>query len=181
MRPPSYVIAWCAIVGLVLLVIWGILVDVPTATYLCVPLVLWALLLRVKHGVVWGVLLLLHSFAAVYYVDIYTTFRTLDMLPYALFFGIIPIAMLMDPPLRWPRDRLLQGKATPLFQSPDDRRRDFLQWWTTQHADQRQRVWMRLLPEERRWALEDMPPDVRIIYLHIEHAHSKGHDIRYIG
>lgn len=181
MRPLSCMIAWCESVGLVLLMIWGFLAQVNTAVLLVVPLALWVLLLRLRHPVLWGVLLLLSTYAAIYYVDAFLGLRDTDLLPFAILFGITPFLMLLDPPTRWASDRLLQGEATPLFQTPRDHRRDFLRWWETQRAEQRERVWMRLLPEERRWALEEMPPDIRVIYLHIERAHEKGHDIRYTG
>ncbi|OPZ79901.1 MAG: hypothetical protein BWY76_03485 [bacterium ADurb.Bin429] len=181
MRTPSCVIAWCATVGLALLIGWGLVIHLPGATNLLVPLALWVLLLWCKKALVWGILLLLHVYLAVYYVDLFMTFRALDMLPFALLFGVLPIAMLFDPPLRWPRDRLLQGAATPLYPTEEDRRRDFLLWWHTQSSEQHHRVWMRLLPEERRWALDDMPADMRTIFLRIEQAHVNGHDVRYTG
>ncbi|HOS43770.1 MAG TPA: hypothetical protein PK794_08785, partial [Armatimonadota bacterium] len=71
--------------------------------------------------------------------------------------------------------------ATPCHLSGEGRRQDFLHWWRAQSAEQRHRVWMRLLPEERRWALDDMPPDLRTIFLRIEQAHEHGHDVRYSG
>jgi hypothetical protein len=174
-------IAWGAVVGLLLLMGWGMLTRIETAPLLVVPFVLWLLLLRLRHGAVWGLLLVISTYAAIYYIDIFMVLRDLDLLPFAILFGITPFLMLLDPPLRWPHDRLLDGAATPLFASDADRRRDFLHWWSIQDAEQRQRVWMRLLPEERRWALDEMPPDIRVIYRHIEQAHAAGHDVRYIG
>lgn len=181
MRPPSYIIAWGEVVGLLLLIGWGILTRDESAPLLVLPFALWLLLLRLHHGAVWGLLLLVSTYAGIYYIDLYLSSHDPNLLPFVLLFGITPFVMLIDPPIRWTRDRLLHGQATPLYVNERDRRREFLHWWTNQDAEQRQRVWMRLLPEERRWALDDMSPDTRIIYLHIEQAHANGHDIRFIG
>jgi hypothetical protein len=154
---------------LVLLGGWAFLARLD-AVLLMLVAALWAFMLCWEAPSCWWLLVIIHLYGAIISLDPVLTAHRFTLLPCALTLIAGLGLLLSDPPTRWHKRTLPEEVVTGMTAEERQRRDAFLTWWTTQSAVQRQSVWLRLSPDERAWALAEMPPDIRTIYRQIERA-----------